>query len=122
MNASSRSKSFQSATGISYRYFFDSQGQSIPFEMIVYIADCALAAWRERQGRELDAQEKYVATKLGLFRGFDEEENLRENWLGLVVDETSLEELFEPRGWSESGISSLTLLPLNKNFHERFDG
>ena len=72
--------------------------QGVPFVLRVFLADRALAAWRERHGRELDSQEQYVAAKLRLFRGFDEEERLSEDWLGLVVDESNLEELLEPLG------------------------
>jgi len=119
MNAGKRYKAYQSETGVSYRYFFDglrrvvrpegqgagtdfiyvvSPDQRVPFVLRVFLADRALAAWRERQGRELDSTEQYVAAKLRLFRGFDERERLSDKWLDLVVDETNLEDLLEPLG------------------------
>lgn len=119
MKAGKRYKVYQAETGVSYRYFFDGQrrvvrpegqgagtdfvfvvspDQGVPLVLRVFVSDRALAAWRARQGRELDAQEQYVAAKMRLFRGFDELARLRESWLGLVVDETNLEELLEPLG------------------------
>ncbi|MCL5005386.1 MAG: hypothetical protein M1404_02535 [Acidobacteria bacterium] len=117
MNAGKRYKVYQSETGVSYRYFFDCQrrvvrpegqgagtdfifvvspDQRVPFVLRIFVADRALAAWREHRGRELDSQEQYVAAKMRLFRGFDEQDRLSENWLDLVVDETNVEELLEP--------------------------
>ncbi len=117
MSPGKRYKTYQAETGISYRYFFDGQfrvlrpegqemgtdyvfvvnpDQGMPFVLRVFVADRALDAWQKRHGRELDSQEQYVAAKLRLFRGFDEQDRLREDWLGLVVDESNLEELLEP--------------------------
>src|SRR5512146_3061543 len=101
MNAGKRYKIYQSGVGTSYRYCYDprcrvdrpeGQGagsdfvfvvipdQRAPFVLRVFLADRALNVWRERQGRELDPQEQYVAAKLRLFRGFDEESRLSERW------------------------------------------
>lgn len=119
MNTGKRYKAYQAMTGVSYHYFFDferrvvrpeGQGegtdfvfvvtpdQRVPMVLRVFVSDRALAAWRQRQGRELDSQEQYVAAKMRLFRGFDEEERLPERWLDLVVDETNVEELLDPLG------------------------
>jgi hypothetical protein len=117
VNAGKRYKVYQAETGVSYRYFFDCQrrvvrpegqgagtdfvfvvnpDQSAPMVLRIFVSDRAPAAWRERQGRELDSREQYAAAKMRLFRGFDEEERLRESWLDLVVDETNVEDLLEP--------------------------
>jgi hypothetical protein len=119
MNAGKRHKAYQAETGVSYRYFFDferrvvrpeGQGAGTDFVFVVipdqrpplvlriFVSDRALAAWRARQGRELDSREQYMAAKMRLFRGFDEQQRLGESWLDLVVDETNVEELLEPLG------------------------
>jgi hypothetical protein len=117
VNSGKRYKAYQAATGVSYRYFFDSQrrvfrpegqgtgtdyvfvvipDQRIPFVLRIFVADRALAAWQQRHGRPLDPPEQYAAAKIRLFRGFDEQERLLESWLGLVVDERNVDDLLEP--------------------------
>jgi hypothetical protein len=112
-----RYKVYAAETGTSYRYFFESQrhvvrpegqgagsdftfavtaDQCLPFTLRVFVSKRALAAWQQSHGRELDANEQYAAAKMRLFRAFDELESLREQALGLVVDETNVEELLEP--------------------------
>jgi hypothetical protein len=113
---SHRYKSYAAETGIVYRYFFESQrsvvrpaglglgsdyifvltaDQGPPFALRIFISQGAIAAWRAAHARELDASEQYALAKMRLFRAFDELENLREESLNLVVDETNVEELFE---------------------------
>jgi len=117
VNAGRRYKVYQAETGVTYRYFFEGQrrvvrpegqgagtdfvfvaspDQRVPRVLRIFVSDRALTAWRERQSRELDSREQYVAAKMRLFRGFDEQERLRESGLDWVVDETNLEELLEP--------------------------
>lgn len=112
-----RYKSYAAETGVSYQYFFvarsrvvrpEGQGpgsdyifvatadQGSPFTLRVFLSDRALAAWRQTHGRELDSNEQYAAAKMRLFRGFDEQQNLRGESLKLIVDETNVEELLEP--------------------------
>jgi len=112
-----RYKMYAAQTGVSYRYFFvarrrvvrpEGQGpgsdfifalmadQGSPFTLRIFVSDRGLAAWRATHGRELDANELYALAKMRLFRGFDEEENLRPHALGLLVDETNIEDLLEP--------------------------
>ncbi len=67
-----------------------------PFTIRVFVADRALAAWREAHGRDLDSTEQYAAAKMRLFQAFDEHERLREQQLGLIVDETNVEGLLAP--------------------------
>ncbi len=113
---SRRYKSYAADTGTFYRYFFESRrsivrptglgpgsdyifvvsaDQGPPFALRVFVSQRAVAAWHELRGRQLDPSEQYAAAKMRLFRAFDEIENLREESLGLVVDETNLEELLE---------------------------
>jgi hypothetical protein len=112
-----RHKTYAAETGVSYQYFFVSrhrvlrpEGQglgsdylfavtadkSVPFTLRIFVSDRALAAWREIHGRELDANEQYALAKMRLFRGFDEEENLRGRSLDLLVDEANVEALLQP--------------------------
>jgi hypothetical protein len=112
-----RHKSYAAETGVSYRYSFaarqrvvrpEGQGsgsdyifvvtadQGVPFTLRIFVSDRATAAWRGAHGRELDATEQYAAAKMRLFRGFDEHADLRAEWLGLVVDETNVEDLLAP--------------------------
>jgi len=112
-----RYKTYTGETGVSYQYFFEArrrvrrpEGQGLgsdftfvviadqhpPFTLKVFVADRALAAWREAHGRDLDSTEQYAAAKMRLFQAFDEHERLREQQLGLMVDETNVEGLLAP--------------------------
>jgi len=109
-----RYKSYAAETGVVYRYFFDSRrggsrpagvgsgseyifvaaaDQGPPFELRVFVSDRAVAAWQALHGRVLDPSEQYALAKMRLFRAFDELENLREECLNLLVDNSNLEEL-----------------------------
>ena len=109
-----RTKTYAGETGITYRYFFESRrsgarpaglgpgsdyifvltaDQGPPFALRIFVSQRALAAWREAHSRELDHSEQYALAKMRLFRALDELENLREETLNLVVDETNVEEL-----------------------------
>lgn len=112
-----RYKSYTGETGVSYRYFLDSrrrvsrpegQGEGSDFDFVVlgdqhspyvlrvFVSRRALRAWQETHGRELDLNEQYALAKMCLFRAFDEIEDLREQWLNLVVDETNVLDLLAP--------------------------
>lgn len=117
-----RYKVYAGETGTSFRYFFESRRRVVrpegqgggsdftfvviadqhpPFALKVFVADRGAAAWRHSHGRDLDANELYAAAKMRLFRAFDEEENLREQALSLLVDETNVEDLLEPLGLAD---------------------
>jgi hypothetical protein len=112
-----RYKTYTGETGVSYQYFFEArrrvtrpegQGpgsdftfvviadQHPPFSLKVFVADRALAAWREAHGRDLDSTEQYAAAKMRLFQAFDQQEGLRQERLSLIVDEASVEALLAP--------------------------
>jgi hypothetical protein len=114
---SRRYKTYAAETGIVYRYFFESRrslvrpaglgpgsdyifvltaDQGPPFALRVFVSERATAAWRAAHARELDSSEQYALAKMRLFRAFDELENLREESLNLLVDETNVEELLQP--------------------------
>ena len=114
---SRRYKMYAAETGVSYQYFFvsrhrvrrpEGQGpgsdyvfaitadQRPPFTLRIFVSDRAMAAWHRLHGRELDANQQYAVAKMRLFRGFDEEEDLRARSLDLLVDETNIEALLQP--------------------------
>jgi hypothetical protein len=72
-----------------------SADQGPPFALRVFVSQRAIATWRAAHHRELDSSEQYAAAKMRLFRALDELENLREESLNLVVDETNMEQLLE---------------------------
>jgi hypothetical protein len=109
-----RYKSYAAETGVVYRYFFESRRSSVrpagigpgsdytfvlaadqgpPFVLRVFVSEKAVAGWQAAHGRVLDPSEQYALAKMKLFCAFDELENLREECLSLVVDESNLEEL-----------------------------
>jgi hypothetical protein len=112
-----RSKFYAAETGTAYRYFFSGsrrvtrpmgQGsgydyafvvtadQGFPFVLRIFIADRALAAWREAEGRDLHSNEIYAVSKMRLFHAFDEVEALRRHAVDILVDETNIRELLSP--------------------------
>ena len=112
-----RYKTYQAETGVTYQYFFEvrrsvtrpeEQGagsdfsfvviadQRPPFVLRIFVAERALAAWRSAHQRDLTPNEQYAAAKMRLFRAFDESERLGGEPLGLIVDETNVEELLAP--------------------------
>jgi len=109
-----RYKTYAAETGIVYRYFFESRrsvvrpeglgpgsdyifvltaDQGSPFALRVFVSLKAIAAGHATHARELDPSEQYALAKMRLFRAFDELENLREESLNLVVDDTDVEGL-----------------------------
>jgi hypothetical protein len=75
--------------------FVTTANQGPPFALRVFVSQRAVEAWRAAHRRDLDSSEQYAAAKMRLFRAFDELENLREESLNLVVDDTNVEELLE---------------------------
>jgi hypothetical protein len=109
-----RYKTYTGETGITYRYFFASRRRVVrpegqgsgrdfafvviadqypPFTLRVFVSDRATVAWREAHGRNLDSNEEYAVAKMRLFRGFDEDERLREERPTLITDETNVDDL-----------------------------
>jgi hypothetical protein len=112
-----RYKSYAAETGIFYRYCYISRrsvvrpaglgpgsdyifvvtaNQGPPLALRIFVSEKALAAWHTVHSRELDSSEQYAAAKMRLFRAFDGLENLGEESLNLVVDESNVVELLEP--------------------------
>lgn len=112
-----RYKFYAAETGTSYQYFFlncrgvvrpEGQGagsdynfvvrpdQRPPFILRVFVSERAVNTWRQARGRALDPNEMYAAAKMRLFRAFDDREDLRSEWLSLLVDEENVLELLSP--------------------------
>lgn len=112
-----RYKTYQAETGVTYQYRFEvrrsvvrpeGQGrgsdfvfvvtadQHPPFVLRIFVAERALAAWREKHGRELTPNEQYAAAKMRLFRAFDEIERVSDEPLVLSVDEHNITDLLAP--------------------------
>ncbi len=112
-----RYKNYAAETGVSYQYFFafsrrvcrpEGQGtgsdyifvvtadQKPPFTLRIFVPARALEAWRHTHGRDLDPNQMYALAKMRLFRAFDELDDLRDQALTLLVDETNVEDLLAP--------------------------
>jgi hypothetical protein len=112
-----RYKTYQGETGVTYQYFFEGrrgvarpEGQGTgsdfafvvladqrpPFTLKIFVAERALAAWREAHRRDLSPNEQYAAAKMRLYRAFDESERMGDEPHGLVVDESNVIDLLEP--------------------------
>ena len=109
-----RVKSYSSATGVVYQYYFYEvnkarRGRSAGTEYIymvsadrrtafplrVFVLHAAVQKWAGKYGRALSGTEEYAVAKMRLFRGFDEEEDLVTSRADLIVDEANLESLLE---------------------------
>ena len=111
-----RVKSYSSANGYVYQYFFYevnrisvdgkpvgefiyaiSADRKNTFALRILVEQSALEAWAAVNGRRLTSSEEYAIAKMRLFRGFDEgmvpltAEDAAA--VALQVDETNLEEL-----------------------------
>ncbi len=112
-----RYKTYQAETGVTYQYSFEmrrtvirpeGQGrgsdfifliiadQHPPFVLRVFVAERALAAWRQLHRRDLTSNEQYAAAKMRLYRAFDELEQVSNEALRLLVDENNVAELLAP--------------------------
>lgn len=112
--AARRVKSYSSATGFVYQYYFFevehtrrgskagteycymvSADRQTQFPLRIFVDAGAVEAWKRRVGRDLTGTEEYAVAKLRLFQAFDEDESLARPPGGrtahLFVDETNLE-------------------------------
>ncbi|HTC61497.1 MAG TPA: hypothetical protein VK709_01525 [Candidatus Saccharimonadales bacterium] len=110
--AAHRVKSYSSATGFVYQYYFyevekSKRGAALGTEYVymasvdrkhvfpvkIFVAKEALEKWSARTGREFTGTEEYAVAKMRLFQAFDEVEGLAEKTPDLRVDESNLEAL-----------------------------
>lgn len=104
-----RLKTYASSQGFVYQYYFagqrkpaESDGVEYVFEVTVdgvrsypvaiVLPQLAVAAWAEGHQRELSDSERYAAAKLGLFRAFDDIQNVETDAARVRVDAGFLEE------------------------------
>ena len=107
-----RVKSYSSATGYVYQYYFYEvqrvrRGASLGTEYVymvsrdrkkvfplrILVRRDAVDKWSRTAGRPLSGTEEYAVAKMRLFQAFDEVDNLEANTADLVVDESNLDSL-----------------------------
>lgn len=107
-----RVKSYSSATGYVYQYYFyevekSRRGNHAGTEYVymvsvdrkrvfpakVFVMKEAMEEWSKRNARALTGTEEYAVAKMRLFRAFDEIENFSANTPDLWVDALNLEDL-----------------------------
>jgi hypothetical protein len=107
-----RVKSYSSATGTVYNYYFfetrasrrgfhagtdyvymvgADRGNAFPLG--VFVRRDAVEKWGQRAGRPLTGTEEYAVAKMRLFQAFDEIEGLAAGPRELIVDESNLDAL-----------------------------
>ena len=106
-----RVKSYSSATGYVYQYYFyevrkvrrekdagteyvymASRDRKKTFPVRIFVKHNAVEQCGQKMGRPLSGTEEYAVAKMRLFQAFDEDEDL-EAHPDLVVDDTNLTEL-----------------------------
>jgi len=106
-----RLKTYTGSQGYVYQYYFvgqratdDSWGAATEFifdvtsdrkttyAVSVFLPQQVVSGWNQVHGRALTDSEQYAATKLRLFRAFDELENAQMQGLRLHIDLAFLEE------------------------------
>jgi hypothetical protein len=113
-----RLKTYAGAQGYAYQYYFVGKRPALPddseapatefifdvtsdrkltYAVSIFLRESALSTWRAQHARPLTDAEQYAATKLRLFRAFDEIEDLKVN-RRLVIDSSLLEEALASLG------------------------
>ena len=108
-----RLKTYAGAQGYVYQYYFVGQRPALPndpeapatefvfdvtsdrkltYAVSVFLPEKAVTAWASTHARPLTEAEQYAASKLRLFRAFDELEDLQAQGRRLFIDERLLEE------------------------------
>jgi hypothetical protein len=107
-----RVKSYSSATGYVYQYYFYevekarhgnfegteytymvSVDRKHVFPLKVFVAKGAMEKWSASTGQQLTGTEEYAVAKMRLFQAFDEIEELTSKTPDLVIDDTNLDAL-----------------------------
>ncbi len=107
-----RIKSYSSATGYVYQYYFYevqkvrrgvsagteyvymvSRDRNKVFPLRILVRGDAVEEWSRVAGRPLSGTEEYAAAKMRLFQAFDEVENLEASSSDLFVDQSNLDAL-----------------------------
>ena len=107
-----RIKSYSSATGYVYQYYFYevqkvrrgvsagteyvyrvSRDRNKVFPLRIFVRGDAVEEWSRVAGRPLSGTEEYAVAKMRLFQVFDEVENLEADSSDLFVDQSNLDSL-----------------------------
>lgn len=113
-DAARRVKSYSSATGYVYQYYFYevrparrgfttgnqyiymvSADRKSVFPVCIFVSSKAVRAWSSAAGRPLTGTEEYAAAKMRLFQAFDEIEDFAAHPPDLVVDAACLDALLK---------------------------
>lgn len=108
-----RLKTYSSAQGYVYEYYFVGKRSALPddpeapatefifdvtsdrkltYSVSVFLPQGPLTAWGQNHGRALNDAEQYAAVKMRLFRAFDELEDVKAEGRRLQIDSALLEE------------------------------
>ncbi|HTU41389.1 MAG TPA: hypothetical protein VMF10_06745 [Candidatus Aquilonibacter sp.] len=108
-----RLKTYASAQGYVYQYYFVGQraaladdpeapatefifdvtsNRKLTYAVSVFLAEVAVTAWAAAHGRPLTESEQYAAAKLRLFRAFDELGDVQAEGRRLVINADLLQE------------------------------
>jgi hypothetical protein len=80
-------------------FIFDATSdRKLTYAISVFLPEKSVAAWAGAHGRPLTEAEQYAAAKLGLFRAFDELEDVKTHGRRLVIDAALLEEALASLG------------------------
>jgi hypothetical protein len=114
-----RLKTYAGTQGYVYQYYFVGQraalasdpeapatefvfdvtsDRKLTYAVSIFLPEKAMNAWAARHERPLTDSEQYAATKLRLFRAFDEQEDMKAHGRRLVIDATLLEEALASLG------------------------
>jgi len=114
-----RLKTYAGTQGYVYQYYFVGQraalasdpeapatefvfdvtsDRKLTYAVSVFLPQKVVTAWATTHGRPLTDSEQYAATKLRLFRAFDELEDVKAQGRRLVIDAALLEEALASLG------------------------
>jgi hypothetical protein len=114
-----RVKTYTGEQGYVYQYYFVGQRPALPddpeapatefifdvtsdrkltYAVSLLLPEKAAKAWAAKHRRPLTEAERYAAAKLGLFRAFDELEDMKASGRRLAIDLASLEEALASLG------------------------
>jgi hypothetical protein len=80
-------------------FIFDvTSDRKLTYAVSVFLPDGVRDAWASAHGRGLNEAEQYAASKLRLFRAFDELEDVKEKGRRLSIDGALLEEAMSTLG------------------------
>jgi hypothetical protein len=114
-----RLKTYTGAQGYVYQYYFVGKrpaladdpeapatefvfdvtsDRKLTYAVSVFLPESTLAAWNQAHGRPLNDAEQYAATKLRLFRAFDDLEDVKGQGRRLSIDTGLLDEVLRTLG------------------------